>query len=125
RRAGSGIARNFCSHSRSTLADAAVKPRIASPSRAVEGRNRSNEAGSASERTRCVIGASAAGRGWQDTSRECTYLHIMKKLVGFIGSTIGGYAGWYLGALVGGFMTSFMVSMVGTGFGIYYGVKIA
>ena len=42
----------------------------------------------------------------------------MNKLVGFIGSTIGGYAGWALGARVGT-MTAFMLSIVGTGLGIY------
>jgi hypothetical protein len=48
----------------------------------------------------------------------------MRKLVAFIGSTIGGYAGWALGATVG-LTTAFMVSMVGTGIGIYYGRLIA
>ena len=48
----------------------------------------------------------------------------MSKLFSFIGATIGGYAGWFLGAKVG-FTTAFILSMVGTGFGMYYGRRIA
>ncbi len=48
----------------------------------------------------------------------------MIRLCAFLGATILGYAGWYLGALVGTF-TAFAVSMVGTGFGMYYGRRIA
>jgi hypothetical protein len=48
----------------------------------------------------------------------------MGKLGAFVGSTIGSYAGWYAAARFG-FTTAFMVSMVGTGFGMYYGRKIA
>jgi dipeptide/tripeptide permease len=48
----------------------------------------------------------------------------MKKLLGFIGSTIGSYAGWYVGAPIG-FMTAFTLSMVGMGVGIYAAVKVA
>jgi hypothetical protein len=48
----------------------------------------------------------------------------MTKLMGFLGSTIGGYAGWALGAPFGT-MTAFMVSIVGTGLGIYLGRRVA
>jgi hypothetical protein len=49
---------------------------------------------------------------------------LMKKMMVFIGTTIGGYAGWYLGNLVG-FMTAFALSMVGTGVGMYLAIKTA
>lgn len=48
----------------------------------------------------------------------------MKKLLGFLGATVGGWIGWWLGAHVG-IMTAFMVSMVGTGAGIYAGARVA
>ena len=48
----------------------------------------------------------------------------MGKLFSFLGATIGSYAGWALGATVG-LTTAFMVSMVGTGFGIYFGRRLA
>ena len=48
----------------------------------------------------------------------------MTKLLGFIGATIGGYAGWALGALAGPF-AAFIVSMIGTGFGMYWGRRLA
>ena len=48
----------------------------------------------------------------------------MGKLFGFIGATVGSYAGWFIGAKVG-ITTAVMLSFVGTGFGIYYGRKIA
>jgi hypothetical protein len=48
----------------------------------------------------------------------------MTKLFGFIGATVGGYAGWALGAL-GGTFTAFVVSMIGTGFGMYWGRRLA
>ena len=48
----------------------------------------------------------------------------MRKLFSFLGATILGYAGWFIGARVG-ITTAFIVSMVGTGFGMYYGSKIA
>jgi hypothetical protein len=43
---------------------------------------------------------------------------------GFIGATIVGYAAWYLVAGLG-FMTAFIVSTIASGFGMYYGVKLA
>lgn len=49
----------------------------------------------------------------------------MKKLFGFVGTTIGSYAGWILGAHLGGTMTAFIVSMIGTGFGLYAGIRLA
>ena len=48
----------------------------------------------------------------------------MSKLFAFIGATIGGWLGWWAGAQIG-IMTAFILSMVGTGFGIYYGRRIA
>ena len=48
----------------------------------------------------------------------------MGKVFGFIGATVGSYAGWFIGAKVG-ITTAVMLSFVGTGFGIYYGRKIA
>lgn len=47
----------------------------------------------------------------------------MKKLLGFIGMTIGGWAGWALGAAFGT-MTAFLVSMVGTGLGAYVAIRV-
>jgi hypothetical protein len=48
----------------------------------------------------------------------------MIKLLGFVGATVGGYAGWAIGALAGPF-TGFVVSMIGTGFGLYWGRRLA
>ena len=48
----------------------------------------------------------------------------MTKLLGFLGATIGGYGGWALGAPAGLF-TAFIVSMIGTGFGMYWGRRLA
>jgi hypothetical protein len=48
----------------------------------------------------------------------------MKKLLILAGTTIGSSIGWWLGAKVG-LMTAFMVSIVGTGFGMYYGNRVA
>ena len=48
----------------------------------------------------------------------------MRKLLSFIGATIGGYAGWYVGAVVGT-MTAFSLSMVGTGVGMYIAYRAA
>ncbi len=48
----------------------------------------------------------------------------MKKLLGFLGATVGSGVGWWLGAHVG-FMTAFLLSIVGTGAGIYAGYRIA
>jgi hypothetical protein len=46
------------------------------------------------------------------------------KLGGFVGATVVGYIAWY--AVDGfGFMTAFIVSTIASGFGMYYGVKIA
>ena len=50
----------------------------------------------------------------------------MKKVGGFVGGTVMSTVVWYLvEALGGGFMTAFIVSTIASGFGIYYGVKIA
>ena len=51
-------------------------------------------------------------------------LFEMLKFYSFIGATVGSYAGWAIGSPVG-FTTAFMVSMVGTGFGIYFGRRVA
>lgn len=48
----------------------------------------------------------------------------MGKVFGFIGATVGSYAGWFIGAKVG-ITTAVILSFVGTGFGIYYGRKMA
>ena len=48
----------------------------------------------------------------------------MVKLGGLVGATVVGYVAWY--AVDGfGFMTAFIVSTIASGFGMYYGVKIA
>ena len=44
----------------------------------------------------------------------------MRKLLGFVGATLGGAVGWWAGAHVG-MMTACMVSMLGTGAGMYAG----
>jgi uncharacterized protein YcfJ len=49
----------------------------------------------------------------------------LKKLFGFVGTTVGSYAGWIIGARLGGTMTAFILSMIGTGFGLYAGIRIA
>ncbi|HET6231796.1 MAG TPA: hypothetical protein VFE05_17100 [Longimicrobiaceae bacterium] len=48
----------------------------------------------------------------------------MAKLFAFLGMTIGGWIGWWLGERVG-FTTAFILSMVGTGFGMYWGHRLA
>ena len=49
---------------------------------------------------------------------------MLSKLLVFIGATAGGALGWWLGNFAG-LMTAFMLSTVGTGFGIYYGRRLA
>lgn len=51
----------------------------------------------------------------------------MRKLFGFIGTTVATYAGWYLASLIpgAGFMTEFIISTIAGGFGLYYAVKYA
>jgi ABC-type lipoprotein release transport system permease subunit len=44
----------------------------------------------------------------------------MRKLLGFVGMTVGSALGWWAGAHVGT-MSAFMASMVGTGVGLYAG----
>ena len=48
----------------------------------------------------------------------------MTRLLGLIGATIGSAIGWWLGARVG-LMTAFLISTLGTGFGLYYGTRLA
>jgi hypothetical protein len=47
---------------------------------------------------------------------------MLKKLLVFIFTTIGGSIGWAAGSSI---MMSFMLSMVGTGLGMYVGFKMA
>jgi hypothetical protein len=48
----------------------------------------------------------------------------VRKLFKFIGATIVSGIGWWLGAMVG-IMTAVILSAIGTGFGIYWGGKVA
>jgi hypothetical protein len=48
----------------------------------------------------------------------------MKKMLVFIGTTVGSSIGWWLGDKFG-MMTAFALSIVGTGIGMYYGIKFA
>jgi len=48
----------------------------------------------------------------------------MKRLLGFIGATVGSAIGWWLGAHVG-LGTAVVVSSVGTGVGLWVGMRIA
>jgi len=48
----------------------------------------------------------------------------MKKIFVLVATAIGSTVGWWLGAHVGT-MTAFITSMVGTGFGIFYGARLA
>jgi len=48
----------------------------------------------------------------------------MKKVLSFVGATVGGAIGWWLGAFVGT-MTAFLVSIVGTAAGVYAALRIA
>ena len=42
----------------------------------------------------------------------------MKRLLDFIGRSVGGWLGWAIGAAVSIF-TAFIISMIGTGLGLY------
>jgi hypothetical protein len=46
----------------------------------------------------------------------------VRKMLTFVGATVGGSIGWWLGARIDLF-TAFIVSMLGTAAGIYYGIK--
>ncbi len=48
----------------------------------------------------------------------------MERILGMIGAGLGSLAGWWLGAKIG-FMTAFFLSTLGTGFGLYYGRRLA
>ena len=50
--------------------------------------------------------------------------HTMTRLLGLIGAAIGSTIGWWLGARIG-IMTAFLISTLGTGFGLYYGTRLA
>jgi hypothetical protein len=69
---------------------------------------------------------------WQDRAVRARYSGTcvlfpggaVVKLGGFVGATLAGYVAWYL--VVGfGYMTAFIVSTIASGFGMYYGAKIA
>ena len=47
----------------------------------------------------------------------------MKKLLTFVGATLGGSLGWWLGSGIG-IMTAFLLSVVGTGAGVYAAIQI-
>ena len=47
----------------------------------------------------------------------------MRRILGFIGMTIGGWIGWEVGMLVSIF-TAFIVGMVGTGLGLYAAQRV-
>jgi hypothetical protein len=50
----------------------------------------------------------------------------VKKLGAFVGGTVVSTVVWYLVEFLGGgFMSAFIISTIASGFGIYYGVKIA
>jgi hypothetical protein len=49
---------------------------------------------------------------------------VVVKLGAFVGATVAGYVGWYAVARFG-LMTEFIVSTIASGFGMYYGAKIA
>ena len=48
----------------------------------------------------------------------------MKTLLGLVGATLGGYAGWWLVAGSGP-ITAHLVSTVASGFGFFYGRRLA
>jgi len=48
----------------------------------------------------------------------------MKKVLNFIGATLGGAIGWWAGAPAGT-MTAFLVSIVGTAAGVYAAIWLA
>jgi len=48
----------------------------------------------------------------------------VKRLLGFVGATIGSAVGWWLGAHIG-LTTAVVVSAVGTGLGLWAGVRLA
>ena len=48
----------------------------------------------------------------------------MRKLLIFLGATVGSTIGWYAGAPIG-VMTAIVVSTLGTGVGMYAGAKAA
>ena len=68
--------------------------------------------------------AASADRPLCELDRAKKRGNHMTKLLGFVGATAGGYAGWAVGALAGTF-TAFIVSMIGTGFGMYWGRRLA
>ncbi len=49
----------------------------------------------------------------------------MKRVLSFVGATVGGAVGWWLGDKVGGTMTAFLLSIVGTGAGVYGAIIIS
>jgi hypothetical protein len=48
----------------------------------------------------------------------------MKRLLGFVGATVGSAIGWWLGAHIG-LGTAVVVSSVATGLGLWLGMRVA
>lgn len=48
----------------------------------------------------------------------------MRKILAFLGATVGGYAGWYLGAPFS-FFTAFILSAIGSGVGMWLGIRFS
>jgi hypothetical protein len=48
----------------------------------------------------------------------------MSILLAFVGATLAGALGWWLGAFIGP-MSAYLVSTIASGFGFYYGRKLA
>lgn len=74
-------------------------------------------------------------RPWADSGAPCAptlpfsypfhnEVHSMRKLLGWIGATVGGSVGWWAGARAG-VMTAVFASAIGTGAGLYLGWWIA
>lgn len=48
----------------------------------------------------------------------------MSTLLGFVGATLAGAIGWWIGESIGP-MTAWIMSTLASGFGFYYGRKLA
>ncbi len=49
----------------------------------------------------------------------------MRRLLIFVGMTLGGYGGWWVGDYFGrGLMTTFLVSTLGSAVGVYFAWRI-
>jgi outer membrane lipoprotein SlyB len=65
-----------------------------------------------------------SGAGEPGSSNRDTLVPDMTKLLGFIGSSIGGAVGWAAGSGLGT-MTAFMLCVIGTAAGLYAGRRAA